>query len=354
MLCIPAWCRRCHWKGKKKYAGPVIGLISVTIFTINGNILQYIQRQPPPHIGPLFSLWLCHVIGILLFPFFLRTPPFSAKEFGWALFFAALLCFYNIFWVLSSIHLPVSVTNGIYQTCIGFAYLLTLLIGHARPEKLKFFSVFICILGGFLDATGSYTRLGGLGISFAFIAAISSAIYQVAFTIVFPGRGIYFTAYFSYLISLAHIMFLPILFLLMHPGPYQIERFVWPHEIPRQLLILLTAILAFAVNCMFLVVLALSGPVMMSATMAMSLPIGVLGDCILHGIKPSAIQMCGNILIMCAFAIFVRGQWREENTGKWAPDKEGDDRRAVIEARYIGCFSGLSDTTDPLVPSPLL
>ena len=218
-------------------------------------------------MSPLLNLWMCHLGGLLLFPFVLRVPADqrtggSFTTFvGFSVGLSVLLMVYNYAWLKSAHFVPVALTNAVFQTTrylhisvferrtnaslserLSKARLrrarngsyeiqngstsyslspivcgLSFIIGETATTRKCMASIGIVI--GALVASG-FTNVNPQGVCFGFLAAIGNAFYQMTIKFQFGAHFASATMIrLMFSMALIHLVaFTPLIFLIDRIG----------------------------------------------------------------------------------------------------------------------------------------
>lgn len=294
-------------------AAPALAVLATVLFSANGELLQVMQRHELPgetHVSPMLNLIICHIGGLAFAPLFLggapgsvRAMPLGSVPMASALA-AVLLMGYNYAWLRSAMLVPAALTNAVFQTSIAFVYLASVAF-FAEPLTLaKISAVALALSGSFLASGGRRLLAPGalldtsIGVAFAVLAALGNTAYQVAF------RALYgqlkhdpkFLAYFYAWIGVSHVA-------VILPGAHALEHMRLPSGTMSTAGTATAAAIATVVNCLSLCVVSWGSPMLLPCATALSIPVTLLLDLALHGIRPSAEEAFGQCLIVAAFAV---------------------------------------------------
>lgn len=308
---------------------PAAAVLSCVIYCINGELLQALQSHASDsegHASPLLNLVLCHLGGLLFAPWFLW--PASAAQLGAetargrggglaaaprvvALFFAVLLMCYNYAWLCSTAHIPASLTNAVFQTSVAFMYVASVVFFDEPVTWSHLIGVGLALSGSFLAASGGPQEVtaGGTGWG-AFLALLASAGmtgYQVCFKMLFGHLkyDVSFLANFATWVSVWHvIVILPLVVCASWLG---LEEIKLPFGFWAVVGTVVSAILASAVNALYLaIILWGSSPMLLSSISALSVPLTVALDMVLHGLHLAFSEALGHLMVVLSVVLIMQ------------------------------------------------
>lgn len=307
-----------------------LAVMSAILYSLNGELMQFLQVSVSPklanHASPLMSLLFCHTGGLLFIPYFMMNPP-NFKLPSWHIpaascVLAILLMGYNYAWVRSAMLVPVGLTNAIFQTTVATTYIASVTLGEESLSWLKTLGVCFALAGGFLAGGGDsleapIVRMRTVGIGFALMAAIGMTAYQITFRRLYPllKYDASFIAYFGMWVSVMHIIVvLPLIGVAHMAG---MEQITLPNHASVVFGTCVTAVVAFIVNAMVLCVIAWGSPMLLPGSYALSIPVTLLCDLVMHHVHPLFNQLVGQLLIVAAFfvltdlpALIPGGKWK--------------------------------------------
>eukprot|EP00429_Kryptoperidinium_foliaceum_P107909 CAMPEP_0176243716 /NCGR_PEP_ID=MMETSP0121_2-20121125/31066_1 /TAXON_ID=160619 /ORGANISM="Kryptoperidinium foliaceum, Strain CCMP 1326" /LENGTH=299 /DNA_ID=CAMNT_0017583315 /DNA_START=145 /DNA_END=1044 /DNA_ORIENTATION=+ len=251
-----------------------------------------------------------------------------------ALFFAWMLMGYNFAWLSSTRFLNASVTNAVFQTSVAIVYGASVPLFGEPLALLRVLGVAIMLLGtalasgvldlatiiGVLSATphsvvatagaGAPTSDApaaqmGAGALLALTAAMGVAMYQVLFRHVFGHlkSDVRFLAFFSAWISMWHLVtVLPALYV---GGALGFEAVVWPSGAHAIFGTVVSAAIASTVNALYLCIALWGSVMLLPCVSALSVPLTVVLDTVLHGVIPSGAEAFGHGLVVAAVALIM-------------------------------------------------
>ncbi|CEL99691.1 unnamed protein product [Vitrella brassicaformis CCMP3155] len=345
-----------------------LAFLAVLLFCLNGELLQWLQSRGAQRVSPMLNIWLCHVGGVLFVPFYLslfrgsnsdeqqnddgremdeemtgvwfhtrqddgrctrragrggvgmRSVLISQELTGRRLVVLSVvlsfaLIAYNYCWSLSAYFVPVNVTNAAFQTSVAFVYCASVVFLRSALTTPKVLAVIGALAGAYLASSpnGSVLWVEGhegqgakgvtLGVFIGLTSAFLNAVYQVGFKKTFRNPDMHFMGLYGILVALAHIVFILPVVALFHFAGW--ERIEFPTEPSMVVGVVVSAAVAFGVNCLSVVVIALHSPLLLTCAFALAIPISLLLDLSLHSslthISPTAI--IGDLMIVVAFLI---------------------------------------------------
>uniref|UniRef100_A0A0G4HTF1 EamA domain-containing protein n=1 Tax=Chromera velia CCMP2878 TaxID=1169474 RepID=A0A0G4HTF1_9ALVE len=153
--------------------------------------------------------------------------------------------------------------------------------------------------GGDAEGDGRVRRVEG--VLFGLMSAFLNAVYQVMYKKFWPKASVDFMILYSFLVAAVHVaLVLPVL---VSAHAFYWERFQFPSSPLLQGAVVISALLAFTVNSLYIVLLSSRGPLAASAAYALSIPATVLLDVVLHGVSVPPAAVTGHTLIVVAFGI---------------------------------------------------
>ncbi|CAJ1407279.1 unnamed protein product [Effrenium voratum] len=288
---------------------------SCVLFCLNGELLQALQRNGEGgHASPLLNLVFCHLGGLLLVPHFgcAKEPKEpSAKRAAhvelWALLFALVLMGYNYAWLSSAALVELSLTNAVFQTSVALVYICSVQLFGEAVSGDRVVGVVLALTGSFL-ASGTkpgpdshFAHLGGLFL--ALLAAVGYTAYQVLFRWLFGKQSAAFLAHFFAWVSLWHLLvILPGVCLAHLAG---LENLQLPHG-RAALGTLVSALLASAVNVLYLCIVMWGSPMLLPGTSALSVPLTVFLDLALHQKQPELQELLGQLLVLVSVVLIMQ------------------------------------------------
>eukprot|EP00932_Pfiesteria_piscicida_P006970 SRR837773.16952.p1 GENE.SRR837773.16952~~SRR837773.16952.p1 ORF type:complete len:211 (+),score=79.77 SRR837773.16952:461-1093(+) len=136
------------------------------------------------------------------------------------------------------------------------------------------------------------------GVSLALLAALGVALYQVVFRHIF-GRWKHeprFLAFFGAWVSLWHLVVIfPLLYVASVVG---LESMDFPHGYHTVMGTGISAAIASSVNTMYLCIALWGSVMLLPCVSALSVPMTVFLDVVLHDVRPSRIEFLGDMLIV--------------------------------------------------------
>lgn len=314
--------------------------MAIVLFCMNGELLQALQGHMPKgeeHASPLLGLLFCHLGGLVLAPHFAGIdaefePPSDIRGLlggngggvkGFlatrpritALIFALFLMGYNYAWLLSTRFLPVASTNALFQTSVGLVYALSVCLFGEALTSPRVAGVVLAIAGSLL-ASGifagsmpgtatSHVFKSAPGVGLALTAAVGVAIYQVLFRFIFEHlkQQPRFIAFFSAWIGIWHVLVvLPLIVMADFAG---IETMQLPRGFHALLGTGISALLASAVNVLYLCIALWGSPMLLPCTSILIVPLSVLLDLMIHRSFPTLIELLGHVSVVVAVMLIL-------------------------------------------------
>lgn len=284
------------------------GLIfaSCLLYASNGEVLQYLGQTGAT---PVELLWLAHVMGLMLTPWLLwrwqDVRVFFTMRFAmWMVLLSMVLLSYNVLWLQSAARLPVRTTNLLFQTTIVITPLGAAMF---RLEALTGACALAAVLAmiGVALAAGPTHHDGAvqgdsngllLGIGAAFGSAVYSLLWKMLETKTAPFVA---TAYWA--VAAVHLLALPAYPVMR--GHDLIEAWRLPQTHGLQALLVMSAVMASAVNMINIYIIAKAGPGVLAIGSAASIPIAFVLDLLFHGEKPAARECAGCSLIITSVGL---------------------------------------------------
>lgn len=313
--------------GKETVAVILAGL-SCFIYCLNGQLLDALQSE----VSAFVNLTLCHVGGLLFVPYLVYTRnayPIGVKSctLAWtSLFFSALLMGYNYVWLKSALIVPVGLTNAVFQTSVAMVFIASIQVfGETLTEQgclgvmLAVSGFVVATLPDFIDASTDIAKLVA-GICLATAAAVGVTFYQVLFRLWF-GRlksDLRFLMMFGAYVGAWHLLLMPVVIVLADWSDF--ERCQFP---PAGLALLGTAasgVMAFIVNAMTLCIILWGFPMLFPCSSALTVPLMVVLDFMVHGLTPNRIVVFGYSLVFLSVLMIAK-----DSTDR-APKLDDSDR----------------------------
>jgi len=302
---------------------PLAAVLSCFLFCCNSELLQALQlhSEKGGHASPLLNLTFCHLGGLLFAPSYGSYEIEPGKARGGAsplqdslascprlasLLFALLLMCYNYAWLLSAKLLAASLTNAVFQVSVAFVYLASVFFFAEPTSGTQLLGVVLALMGSFLASNATSdgghkspeTISSSTGIALALAAAVGYTLYQVLFRWVYGHlkQDVAFLAHFGAWISIWHmVMVLPLVLMADVMGFEALE-------LPRSRLALLgtlaSAGVASTVNALYLCIVLWGSPMLLPSISALSVPLTVALDYILHGRSASSRELVGQGLVL--------------------------------------------------------
>lgn len=307
--------------------GALAGLLAVcscALYCANGELLQWLQLSTPQderHASPMLNLAFCHSGGLLFFPLYVgaccacarkstaTTSAYSGVLLP-SLLFAVLLMGYNYAWLLSARLLPAAQTNAVFQTSVALVCVTTVVLFKETLTLGRLVGVLLALLGSAM-AAGLFGQqaVGGpvlspAGVMLALLAAIGYALYQVLFKYCFScfKDDVRFLAYFSFLVSGWHLVFLPLIIGASWGGVEQLEI---PYGWHAVLGTVASAMISSTVNAMYLGIVMWGTPMLLPCASAMSVPLTVFLDFMLHGVEPGRLELFGHLMVAWSVLLII-------------------------------------------------
>eukprot|EP00933_Yihiella_yeosuensis_P018489 TRINITY_DN15159_c1_g2_i1.p1 TRINITY_DN15159_c1_g2~~TRINITY_DN15159_c1_g2_i1.p1 ORF type:complete len:373 (+),score=31.18 TRINITY_DN15159_c1_g2_i1:105-1223(+) len=320
---------------------PWAAALSCVLFCFNGELLQSLQINSSPgegHASVLLNLTLCHLGGLLFFPYFgwgtntatrhgeasprvaspitpggtgLRCQLASSPRLT-ALLFSFLLMGYNYAWLSSAKFLAVGLTNSIFQVSVALVYAASVPLFSEPVTWSRFLGVFMAIAGsaiasGALNSTADLSSKGsGFGICLALLAACGYTVYQVLFRYVFGHlkQDVSFLAYFASWVGVWHVTV--ILPLVVMADVFGVEKLEFPTGSRAIIATFASAGIASAVNALYLCIVLWGTPMMLPSVSALSVPLTVLLDFILHQRRPARSEFIGQCMLLMSVVLIMQ------------------------------------------------
>lgn len=343
-------------RGSSAYSrlAPALALLSCVLYCVNGELLQALQTVSKTHASPLANLTMCHLGGLMFLPYFLGSCSCGTDSSGNAastptgqipggimkgsLFFAVLLMGYNYAWLSSARHLPASLTNCVFQTSVALVCAASAVLFKEPLTKGRLVGVVFSLCG---SALASGTEAGAfvlrllsqeqtptatlkqaeatsapmpnddsaamVGVLLALAAAVGVTAYQVLFRLWYGSlkNDVTFLAYFGMCVSGWHIAFLPLVFLASAVG---LETLELPHGQYAWAGTIVSAIIASIVNALYLCIVMWGSPMLLPCSTALSVPLMVGLDALLHGVFPSTIEVVGQAMVVASVVLIMQVQ----------------------------------------------
>lgn len=308
-------------------SGSLVGLlvaVAALLYGLNGELLQALQasKRPDQHgASPLLNLVFCHVGGIFFIPLLVAHGRWSPGAFPGtsaarmvcaAVGLSLVLQGYNYAWLSSAAFIPAGATNALFQCSIALVFLGSVAFLGQPWCFANLAGVCLAMLGaanfGFEAATRNVSENVLAGVGLGLLAAMGYAGYQVAFKYLFANLRYdpYFLAYFGALVGVAHVVLvLPLVALASALG--------WePMELPNSRALAVGTVassaIAFTVNALNLCIVMWGSPMSLPCSSALSVPLCMLLDLVLHGAWPTRAETLGATLVLCSVALVQRGE----------------------------------------------
>ena len=266
-----------------------------------------------------------------------------------------LLMSYNYAWLLSASYVDLSLTNAIFQVSVALVYVCSVrwfseavsidrllgvslsLLGQARLRisvslvevhswpvrasaleaaeyllNICYYIYYIYIYAYIHDVSGGTAGSTILGTILALLAASGYTAYQVLFRWCFGHlkSNAAFLAHFGAWISIWHLLvILPMVWAAHILG---IERLQWPAEPLLLLGTLLSAVLAFTVNALYLCIVMWASPMLLPSTSVLSVPLTLFLDVMLHEAEPQTAELFGQALVLLSVAAWPSASKRQK------------------------------------------
>lgn len=314
----------------------VAATLGTVLFCLNSELLQALQvhqgkEEKSP--SPMFNLWLCHLGGLFLAPWYAQyrdayrpskemqgllggevgggcIGTLAARPRMTALLFAFLLMGYNYAWLLGSTFVPAQVTNAIFQVSIAFVYVASIPLFGEEVSSMKIVGVVTAVAGSFL--AGGFLTFGDAashfisGAMFALLAAVGVAAYQVLFRHVFGhlSHQVDFLGFFYSWLSIWHI-------LAITPLVLAVSFVGWePLQLPSGTSAIagtvLSVIMASTVNFLYLFAITLGSPMLFPCASILTIPLSVILDAFFHGLQPTTPEWYGHFFILASVVLILQ------------------------------------------------
>lgn len=306
---------------------PALAFLSCVLFSCNGELLQYLQVHTAAgsHISPLMNLILCHLGGLIFVPQFVcrRGPsgvgvalPTSKGKGGMSVqagsfLLAFVLMSYNYAWLVSARYLAVGLTNAIFQTSVAFVYLCGVTIFRDTAfAPAQIIGVALCLLGSALasglggDRTSASHQVV-IGVLLALFASLGNTIYQVLFKYLFGHlkNDARFLVQIGAWCSLWHVVAIFPLVLLAHVVGF--ETIEIPHGTLAVIGTFASACIASTVNALYICIVMWGSSMLLPCASMFSVPFTVALDMLLHGIRPSRLEMLGHTMVVASVVLIL-------------------------------------------------
>jgi len=311
---------------------PLFAVVSCILYSLNGELLQWIQQNGDPEQGrasPLLNLVLCHLGGLAFIPFLIGSSKEESTARsalpvplqGSALLFACLLMGYNYAWLMSSKFLFVGLTNAVFQTSTAMVYVSSVIL-FAEPLSLDRLAGVVMCLGGVALASlsaepnsmaASQSELL-TGVALATAAAGGITVYQVLFKYLYGSlkTDVRFLMEFGLWVSIFHLLvMLPLVLLADIAG---VEKLEIPHGMNAAVGVAMSAAIASTVNALYLCIVMWGSPMLLPCASVFSLPLTVSLDVVLHGAKPSGTELLGHALVVLSVPLILNLWTRAEQS----------------------------------------
>ncbi|OLP88941.1 Sodium channel protein type 10 subunit alpha [Symbiodinium microadriaticum] len=312
----------------------VAAISSCALYCLNGELLQALQRAAPGHhASPLLNLALCHLGGLLFVPHFgcastseepagqcsaafagVRAALSQRPRLA-ALPFALLLMGYNYAWLLSASFIDLRLTNAVFQVSTALVYIASVqLFGEAVCLE-RLLGVLLSLGGSFIasglkwddaSSTGPRHQHQVVGFALALTAAVGYTAYQVLFRWIFGHlkQNVSFLAHFFSWISLWHLLIILPLVLAAHAAG--IEQLQVPHGLFALAGTAVSALIASTVNVLYLCIVMWGSPMLLPSTSALSVPLTVVLDIVIHNERPEHREMVGQGLVLLSVVLIMQ------------------------------------------------
>lgn len=298
---------------------PILAIISCVLFSFNGELLQFLQLHASNegNISPMLNLIICHSGGLLFAPHFLFWKPLGFSEglgmnvqMG-SLLIAFLLMGYNYLWLQGARYLTVGLTNAIFQTSVAFVYLCGVTIFRDTAfAPAQIIGVALCLLGSALasglggDRTSASHQVV-IGVLLALFASLGNTIYQVLFKYLFGHlkNDARFLVQIGAWCSLWHVVAIFPLVLLAHVVGF--ETIEIPHGTLAVIGTFASACIASTVNALYICIVMWGSSMLLPCASMFSVPFTVALDMLLHGIRPSRLEMLGHTMVVASVVLIL-------------------------------------------------
>jgi len=306
-----------------------IATATVTAYAFNSQVYQWVGEGATT--SKLFQLWLGHIGGVAVLPYFLAIGRDQSGRVvsgycgrpgkSWARLSAMSVvasCFQMVIyylWYLAAVRIPAQVLAAIFQTTIALVYVLSIAVLGEKPTWAK--SAGVCLAVAGVITASSYSEPGpegperrllgakeSFGVIFALLAEVSKASYQVWFKVEFGSPSVPFLLFFAIAIAAAHVVVILPLLAAGHYLGFEDARIYISVGTPAQgRLVALAVMISSFVNVGSLATIALRSPLFWSSYQMLIIPASVLFDYAFRGILPARGGVVGYLLIFAAFLL---------------------------------------------------
>jgi len=221
---------------------------------------------------------------------------------------------YNYAWLLSASFIDLRLTNAVFQVSVALVYVASVqLFGEAVCAE-RLVGVSLSLAGSFLasglnwDASkaNAAEKSQAVGFALAFGAALGYTAYQVLFRWIFGHmkQNIAFLAQFFAWISIWHLFIVLPLVLLAHV--LGMEQLQLPHGLFALLGTAASALIASSVNALYLCIVMWGSPMLLPSTSAMSVPLTVVLDIVLHNERPEHRELMGQGMVLLSVVLIMQ------------------------------------------------
>lgn len=301
---------------------PIIALASCVLYSLNGELLQFLQIHATSHASPMLNLILCHLGGLLFVPHFLfpasesRTLSQSRKEVEHvallSLVLALILMGYNYAWLSSARYVAVGLTNAVFQTSVAFVFIAGVTLFHDTFGFPQILGVTFSLCGaamasGVIGKDGHATTPHDVfvGLVLALLASAGLTLYQVLFKIWFMSKknDARFLAHVGAWVSVWHVVVIFPMACLAHLTGF--ETMVLPIGSLAIFGTLLSAVIASTVNAMYLCLVMWGSSMLLPCASALSVPFMVFLDITMHQVWPGRLELFGHILVVLSVVLIL-------------------------------------------------
>jgi len=308
----------------------ILAFSSVFAYQLNGHVLKQIGKMKL--LDPVTLVWMLHVVIVLLAPYAYKKRSVLVKELGQmqisAKTFVSAVVFntflqmgINYFWFLSAQAIPVQLTSAIYQTAIGFVYILSVLFLGEQFSFWKAVGVVMAVGGVFLSSyfppgapvavnnasgTASVTDAQfkyAYGITCAFIALGSKVASQIFCKVMLNGGSSEFMLLYNIHMGFAHIYaFLPVMLVC---DAYGIPNMSFRFELEWTAIafVFVAACICSFVNFGYQCVPVVKSPLYLCRFQVLGVIIAVVLDFLFYGTSPQLLGYVGYSAILFAFLL---------------------------------------------------
>ncbi|CAE7726321.1 Scn10a, partial [Symbiodinium pilosum] len=145
-----------------------------------------------------------------------------------------------------------------------------------------------------------------VGVALALTAAVGYTAYQVMFRWIFGHlkQNVSFLAYFFSWISAWHLLIVLPMVLAAHSAG--IEQLQLPHGLLALIGTGVSALIASTVNVLYLCIVMWGSPMLLPSTSALSVPLTVVLDIVLHNQRPENLELMGQGMVLLSVVLIMQ------------------------------------------------